>query len=132
MFIPIGDDNSMRRSIPWVVWLLVGINSYLWFLTLEQGESFLAAYATIPYEITSGIDLRSTKFASIGGRMEAIPQAPGPSPIYLTLITSMFLHGSWLHIIGNMVYLLIFGDQIEDRLGHLNFLLFYIVAGVGA
>jgi membrane associated rhomboid family serine protease len=132
MFIPIGDDNSMRRRIPWVAWVLVAINAYVWFLALERGESFLAAYATIPLEITSGIDLRSTKFASFGGHIEAIPQAPGPSPIYLTLITSMFLHGSWLHIIGNMVYLLIFGDQIEDRFGHIKFLLFYLAAGIGA
>lgn len=130
MFIPIGDDNSMRRRTPWVVWALVVINAYAWFLTLELGDTFLASYATIPYEITSGIDLRSARLATVSGSVESIPQAPGPHPIYLTLVTSMFLHGSWLHIIGNMTYLLIFGDQIEDRLGHSRFLLFYLLAGV--
>jgi membrane associated rhomboid family serine protease len=126
MFLPIGDDNSMRRRTPWVVWILIAINGYAWILTLERGDAFLASYATIPYEITSGLDLLTPKIAAIGGHVEVIPQGPGPHPVYLTLITSMFLHGSWLHIIGNMIYLNIFGDQIEDRFGHIKFLIFYL------
>ena len=92
----------------------------------------MASYAAIPYEITSGTDITSTRYISLDGERLPVPQARGPSPIYLTLLTSMFLHGSWLHIIGNMIYLLIFGDQIEDRFGHLKFLLFYLMAGLGA
>ena len=61
-----------------------------------------------------------------------VPQYPGPVPIQLTLLSSMFMHGSWMHILGNMLYLWIFGDQIEDALGHFKFLAFYIVCGVAA
>lgn len=130
MFIPIGDDNSRRRRLPLVVWLLIAANSYMWLQELQYGELFIAAFAAIPYEIATGTDLVTTKYATLGGDLVPIPQAPGPRPIYLTLISSMFMHGSWLHIIGNMLYLLIFGDQIEDRLGHLRFLVFYLVTGV--
>lgn len=132
MFIPIGDDNSQRHRTPFVVYLLVILNAVGWFLELKHGERFMAAFATIPYEITHGIDLISQKFISVHGKLEPIPQAPGPSPIYLTILTSMFMHASWGHIIGNMVYLWIFGDQIEDRLGHTRFLIFYLLAGIGA
>lgn len=132
MFIPIGDDNSQRRRTPLFTWLLIAINSYVWLLELQRGETFVASYAAIPFEITSGIDITSTKYVSMDGERMPIPQGPGPHPIYLTLITSMFMHASWMHIIGNMLYLLIFGDQIEDRFGHIKFLLFYLTAGIGA
>jgi membrane associated rhomboid family serine protease len=132
MFIPIGDDNSRRLRPPVVVWLLVALNGIVWFLELQHGDQFIAAYAAIPFEISTGIDLTSTKYISIQGERIAIPQAAGPSPIYLTLFSSMFMHGSWMHIFGNMIYLLIFGDQIEDRLGHLRFLIFYLLAGIAA
>jgi membrane associated rhomboid family serine protease len=104
----------------------------VWFLELSKGETFLASYAAIPYEITTGHDLLATKYLPIGGEYVPIQNGPGPSPIQLTLLTSMFMHGSWMHIIGNMVYLLIFGDQIEDRLGRVKFLLFYLLAGISA
>ncbi len=132
MFIPIGDDNSARQRLPIVTWALVAVNTYVWFLELSRGETFLASYAAIPYEITTGHDLLATKYLPIGGEYVPIQNGPGPSPIQLTLLTSMFMHGSWMHIIGNMVYLLIFGDQIEDRLGRVKFLLFYLLAGISA
>lgn len=132
MFIPIGDDNSARRSFPIVTWTLVAANAYVWFLELSKGETFIAAYAAIPYEITTGKDLIATRYLPSGGQLVPIPNAPGPTPIQLTLLTSMFMHGSWMHIIGNMVYLLIFGDQIEERLGRFKFLCFYLLAGVAA
>jgi membrane associated rhomboid family serine protease len=132
MFIPLGDDNSRRRRVPLVMWLLVVLNGTVWFFELAYGERFIAAYAAIPFELSTGLDLTTTKYISIQGERIAIPQAPGPSPIYLTLLTSMFMHGSWMHLFGNMIYLLIFGDQIEDRLGHLRFLVFYLLAGVAA
>jgi len=132
MFVPIGDDNSRRLRTPIVVWLLVAVNGFVWFLELQHGEMFIAAYAAIPLELSTGTDLTVTKYLSIQGEIVPIPQAPGPDPIYLTALSSMFMHGSWMHIIGNMMYLLIFGDQIEDRFGHLRFLLFYLVAGIAA
>jgi membrane associated rhomboid family serine protease len=132
MFLPIGDDNSRRRSTPIIVWLLVALNAFVWFLELQRGDAFFAAYAAVPFELSTGIDLTTTKYISIQGDLIPIPQAPGPVPIYLTLLSSMFMHGSWMHIIGNMMYLLIFGDQIEDRFGALRFLAFYLISGVAA
>ena len=132
MFIPLGDDNSRVQITPYIVWALVALNAYAWVLELLRGDSFVASYAAVPFVLSTGRDLVSPAVVSFGGKRIPIPQAPGPDPIYLTLITSMFLHGSWMHIIGNMVYLLIFGDQIEARFGHIRFLLFYLLAGVVA
>lgn len=132
MFIPLGDDNSRRYRTPFVVWLLVAANALVWALELQWGEQFIASYAAIPLELSTGTDITVTKYISVQGERFPIEHGPGPNPIYLTLLTSMFMHGSWGHIIGNMVYLLIFGDQIEDRYGHLKFLLFYLFTGVAA
>lgn len=132
MFIPIGDDNTRRRSLPLAVYLLVAANLYVWYLELRFGESFTASYAAVPLELSRGIDITETQYLTVHGEEMAIPQEPGPHPIYLTALTAMFMHGSWLHLIGNMIYLLIFGDQIEDRLGHVRFLVFYLLAGLGA
>ena len=132
MFIPIGDDNSRRRSFPLAVYAILAVNLYVWFLELRLGESFTASYAAVPLELSRGIDITETQYLTIHGEELPIPQGPGPHPIYLTALSAMFMHASWLHLIGNMIYLLIFGDQIEDRLGHLRFLLFYLVAGLAA
>ncbi len=132
MFLPLGDDNSRRRIFPAFVWLIVGINAFVWFLELTLGEPFIYGFSAIPYELTRGVDLLTAQVVSTPIKPLTIPQAPGPSPIYLTLFVSMFMHGSWMHIIGNMLYLLIFGDQIEDLLGHGRFLVFYLVCGIAA
>jgi len=132
MFIPIGDDNSRRRTFPFVVWFLVAVNAYIWYLQLSLGDSFMASYAAVPFELSHGVDLTSAQYLRINGERLEIPHESGPHPIYLTALYSMFMHGSWLHIIGNMVYLLIFGDQIEDEKGHIKFLVFYILAGLAA
>jgi len=132
MFLPIGDDNSRRRTFPVVVWIIFFINAAVWFLELQLGERFIYGFSTVPLEITKGIDLAHA-VALPGSRHEVMLQHfPGPSPIYLTLLSAMFMHGSWMHIIGNMGYLLIFADQIEDELGHGRFLLFYLVCGLVA
>ena len=104
----------------------------MWAAQLSFGESFTAGFSTIPFEITHHQDLTSTQWMSVSGERIAIPQAPGPHPISLTILSAMFMHGSWMHIIGNMMYLIIFGDQIEDLLGHLFFLIFYLVCGAAA
>ncbi len=132
MFFPLGDDNSRVKSTPWVVYGLVIACAAAWIRQLMLGESFTYGFAAIPYEITHGTDLTSTATLVSGGHAVDIPQYPGPKPIQLTLLTSMFLHGSWGHILGNMLYLWIFGDQIEDLLGHTRFLVFYLVCGVVA
>ena len=132
MFIPLGDDNRTRRTIPFVNYAIIGVNIYVWYLQLTLGESFTASYAAIPLEITQGIDVTETQYISVQGERIPIPEAPGPTPLWLTMFTAMFMHGSWMHLIGNMLYLGIFGDQVEDRLGHIRFLLFYLFAGVVA
>jgi membrane associated rhomboid family serine protease len=132
MFIPLGDDNSARRTTPVVIYLLILANALVWFLQLTMGDRFTMGYSTIPYEITHGVDLTGIKRVVLGGESHVLHHFRGPTPIYLTLFTSMFMHGSWMHIIGNMVYLWIFGDQIEDRLGHVKFFIFYLLCGLAA
>jgi membrane associated rhomboid family serine protease len=130
--LPLGDDNSARRTTPVVVYGLILVNALVWLLQLSQGDAFTMGFSTVPYEITHGTDLVGVKRIVVDGHAQALRHYPGPTPIYLTLLTSMFMHGGWMHIIGNMVYLFIFGDQIEDRLGRVKFLLFYLVCGIAA
>jgi membrane associated rhomboid family serine protease len=131
MLLPIGDDNYERRSTPYLVYLIVAINVVVFLIQLlpDIGDRFTYAYAAVPHEITTGEDLDTA--IRIGPRI-VIPHYPGPSPIYLTLLTSMFMHGGFMHIIGNMLYLWIFGDNIEDNFGHGKFLIFYLACGFAA
>ncbi len=134
MLLPIGDDNRSRTTTPFVVYIIVAINAVV-FLVFQQaagteaGAEFTYAYSVVPYEITHNIDLVAPVRIPGGG---TIPQFPGPTPIWLTIITSMFMHGGWMHILGNMLYLWIFGDNIEDNFGHGRFLIFYLACGVAA
>ncbi|MEP7274111.1 MAG: rhomboid family intramembrane serine protease, partial [Acidobacteriota bacterium] len=79
--------------------------------------------------ITRGVDLIAPAVYSRGQMVQA-PQTPGPTPIYLTLLTAMFMHGGFMHIAGNMLYLFIFGDNVEDRMGHVKFVIFYLLCGL--
>ncbi|HSB08046.1 MAG TPA: rhomboid family intramembrane serine protease [Blastocatellia bacterium] len=134
MLLPIGDDNQGRLTTPYVVYIVIAINALV-FLVFQQatageaGAEFTYAYSVVPYEITHNVDL-VTPVRVPGGPL--IPQFPGPNPIWLTIFTSMFMHGGWMHILGNMLYLWIFGDNIEDNFGHAKFLIFYLVCGVAA
>jgi len=132
MVIPLGDERTGRDLTPYVVFALIAVNALVWLLQLSLGDSFTNGYATVPFEITRGQDLVGAQTIAVGGQSITIPEAPGPSPIYLTLLTSMFMHGGWLHILGNMLYLWIFGDQIESLLGHGRFLVFYLACGLAA
>jgi rhomboid family protein len=116
MVFPLYDDNSDRHSTPWVNYLFIAINIlvFVFLQGLGTNERFTYALSTVPFEIVTGRDVL----------------VPTPVPLYFTLITSMFMHGGIAHIAGNMLFLWIFGDQIEDRLGHIKYLLFYLVCGV--
>ena len=132
MLLPIGDDNTGRQSTPYVVYTIIVLNAIV-FLFLQHagtagGARFTYGYSTVPFEITHNVDLEQTRPI----REDVVPQAPGPSPIYLTILISMFMHGSWMHILGNMLYLWIFGDNIEDNFGHARFGIFYVLAGIAA
>ena len=132
MVMPLGDDDLDRRRTPYVTFALIAINIVVWLLELSGGERFINGYSAIPFEITHNTDLVGNQSVDVGGQSITIPMYPGPTPIYLTLLTSMFMHASWMHIIGNMLYLWIFGDNLEDRLGHVKFLIFYLVCGFAA
>jgi rhomboid family protein len=128
--LPIGDENEPSKGPPFVTLAFIAINIAVFFLIQLSNEAFTYGYSAIPAEITSGIDLVRPVAIDVGGQQVLIPQEPGPSPIYLTLITSMFMHGGIAHIFGNMLFLWIFGDNVEHRVGHIPYLLFYLAAGV--
>lgn len=129
MVLPIGDENRPNRTTPIVVYSLIAINVLVFILQIMSGERFTMAYAAVPYELTHGVDLVEPVRLT---RNVVIPQAPGPYPIWLTVFTSMFMHGGYMHIGGNMLYLWIFGDNIEDNFGRVRFLIFYLLCGVAA
>ncbi len=132
MFIPIGDDNSRRHLFPLVVWFIFAANVFVWYLQLTIGDAFTYGFSAVPYELMNAVDLTGKQYLFINGERHVFEHTAGPSPIYLTLLSSMFMHGSWMHIIGNMAYLIIFADQIEDLLGHVKFLFFYLLCGLAA
>jgi len=134
--IPIGDDNSDRRMTPVVNYALIAINILVFIFLQGMGSNvlFTYAYSTVPAEILQGKDIITEAQRMIDqatGQEYLIPGLQAtPIPVYLTLITSMFMHGGWAHLLGNMMYLLIFGDNIENRLGHTRYLVFYLLCGV--
>ena len=125
MLFPIGDDNSGRKITPVVTYALIGVNVLVFLYQMAHPE-FTNGYSYVPAEITQGRDLVGI-YPVAGGRVQL---APGPWPIYLTLLFAMFMHGGWAHIGGNMLYLWIFGDNVEDLMGHVRFLIFYLVVGL--
>jgi len=135
MLFPIADDNTGRTTTPVVNYVLIAIN-VLVFVFLQgfgSNDKFTYAYSTVPAEIITGRDIVTRPVAIqdlTGQRMEMPGLQPTPIPVYLTLITSMFMHGGIAHIFGNMLFLWIFGDNIEDRLGHIRYLIFYLVCGI--
>jgi membrane associated rhomboid family serine protease len=133
--LPIGDDNTGRTITPAVNYLLVAANIAVFVLLqgLGANERFTYAFSTVPREIVSGRDVsqpvtvRDPVSGEVAGTFDL---QPTPIPVYLTLLTSMFMHGGIAHIFGNMLYLWIFGDNLEDSLGHLRYLLFYLACGI--
>jgi membrane associated rhomboid family serine protease len=106
---PIGDDDSDRRSIPLVTYALIALNILFFLAELGIGDAFITQWAFVPSRFVAN-----------------------PNGEFLTLFTSMFMHAGWLHLGGNMLYLWIFGDNVEDRFGHAKFVVFYLLSGLGA
>lgn len=123
--IPLRDENPIRIT-PWLTYLLIVINVVVFLMEqfggLGQSRSGLvgplAGWTMVPAEITRGVDV-----ATNGATLR---------PFYLTLLTSLFMHGGWLHLLGNMLYLWIFGNNIEDALGRARYLAFYLLSGLAA
>jgi membrane associated rhomboid family serine protease len=109
--LPLSDDNRGRRIQPIVTWVLIAMNiavfAYQWMLSEREHWLFLMDWAVVPNQISSGSDLH-------------------------TLVTSAFLHGSWFHLGSNMLFLWIFGDNVEDVMGHAKYLLFYFATAIAA
>lgn len=116
--IPLRDENP-TRTVPYVVFALIIINAIVFVYngTLTPGaHAPLSGFELVPRELTTGRNFGM----------------PSVAPAWLTIFTSMFLHANLLHVAGNMLYLWIFGNNIEDRLGHFKFLVFYLVCGLAA
>jgi len=119
MVFPLYDDNPFKRAkVPYVTWGLILLNVGVFLLELGTTDNavkaLLASFAATPAAIT-----------------HQVPPA-GWLPPELTLFSYMFLHGGWEHILGNMIYLWVFGDDVEDALGHVRFVAFYVLTGIGA
>jgi membrane associated rhomboid family serine protease len=129
--IPIGDeDTGGRPGLPYVNLAIIAINVVVFLYQLVD-PNFTNGYAAVPAEITTGKDIiGQILIPQPDGTAVVIDEAAGPNPIWLTLITSMFMHGGWLHIGGNMLFLFIFGDNIEKAYGHVKYLIFYLVCGI--
>src|SRR5689334_4113070 len=109
MLFPIGDDNSSERTVPVVTYALIALNVLFFFVEMSGGEPFIEHWAVVPRRLVAH-----------------------PGSDFLTIFTSMFMHAGWLHLGGNMLYLWIFGDNVEDAFGHLKFLVFYLLCGIAA
>ncbi len=130
---PIGDENEPGHGPAIATLVFIALNVFV-FVVLQgfggtQGEAFTYGYAAVPLEITTGEDLVRPVLVDTPQGPQPVPQEPGPSPIWLTLLTSMFMHGGLLHIAGNMLFLWVFGDNVEHRMGTLGYIPFYLVAG---
>ena len=106
---PVSDDDSQRRTLPVVTYILIIINVVFFLVELSAGDQFIQKWAFIP------------------ARFSADPVGNS-----VTIFTAMFMHGGWLHLFSNMLFLWIFGDNVEDRFGHVQFLIFYLLVGVAA
>ncbi len=140
--IPLHDDVRTSRR-PVVNWVLIGLCALVWLLQLQQGDGppeqdLIFRYGMIPARVTEpeaplrvlvGFEQRPFRGEPVAVYAEA---PPAPVPEWLTLLTCIFLHGGWAHFLGNMWFLVIFGDNVEDRLGRLGYLLFYLLAGFAA
>lgn len=132
---PIGDDNSDRTIQPVVNYAIIGIN-ILVFLLLQQlgnNEAFTYAFSLVPKEITTGVDLTGIQIVRDSlGHTAQIQHYATPLPVYFNFLSSMFMHGGIAHIFGNMLFLFIFGDNIENQIGHIRYAVFYLLCGLAA
>lgn len=134
--IPISDDDSDRKITPYVNYIFIAINIIVFIVYQKFGSNidFTYSYATVPAEILGGHDIvtaATNVHDPLSGQDVTIPGLGITAiPVWLTLITSMFMHGGIAHIAGNMLYLWIFGDNLEDKMGHARYFFFYLLCGI--
>jgi len=135
MFIPISDDNSDRKITPVVNYVFIVINIVVFIILQKAGtnHAFTYAFSTVPAEIIEGKDYITDAYYQIDKATGAKFLVPAllqtPIPVYWTILTGIFMHGGLAHLGGNMLYLLVFGDNIENHLGHVKYFLFYLICG---
>ncbi len=126
LMIPLYDRAEKNRRWPVMTWLLIVLNVAVFIYEVRLPATALNCvihdYSVIPQALSTFTPQLSDK--------ACVPTYSTPEPMVLTIISAMFLHAGWLHIAGNMLFLLIFGDNVEDRFGHLGFVLFYLACGV--
>src|SRR5688572_19730812 len=136
MIFPIGDDNTGRLATPLVTVGLIAVNVlvFVFLQGLGTNDQFTYAFSTVPREILTGRDVvtdsRTVEDPLSGQTFRAPGLRPTPGSVYLTLLTSMFMHGGLAHLFGNMLFLWIFGDNVENAQGRTRFLLFYLLCGL--
>lgn len=136
MLLPIGDDNRDRTTIPFVNYLFIIINLFVFFYLQKFGNDiqFTYSFSLVPEEIITGKDIITNDRIVVDPLTSERIRVPGlqPTPfsVYITFFTSVFMHGGLAHLFGNMLFLWIFGDNIEHRLGHLRYIIFYLLCGV--
>jgi membrane associated rhomboid family serine protease len=149
MVLPLGDLERTRIT-PYVTYTLIALNVVMFLLQESRGDQFTMAYACTPWEVTHNEDIdeplvvRPPAVVQVrdprdptGRRIMlrevpavAISHAPTPIPIWMTLFTAMFLHGGWMHLLGNMLYLWIVGDNVEEVLGTVFYIIVYLACGL--
>ena len=135
MVFPLYDDNSDRQITPVINYAIIALNIFVFVFLRQLGNnSFTYSFSTVPYEILHNTDVVTsarTVIDPVTHQRYTIPGlGPTPISVYLTIFTSMFMHGGIAHIAGNMLFLWIFGDNIEDRIGHVKYIIFYLLCGV--
>jgi len=131
---PISDDNTGRVRTPYVTYVLIAVNVLVFVFLQGMGsnERFTYAFSTVPQEIRTGEDIARSVPVELGDEATSIPLQPTPGSVYLTLLISMFMHGGLMHLLGNMLFLWIFGDNVEDDLSHGRYTAFYLLTGLVA
>lgn len=134
MLFPIGDEDRQHARTAYVTVGLILINLFVFFVLQGAGsnDAFIYGWSVIPQELMANVDLTQPQQVAVGNRQVEVPQAPGPRPIYLTILSAMFMHGGYAHLFGNVLYLWIFSDNVEDRIGPIPFLGFYLLCGLVA
>ncbi len=132
---PISDDDHDVKIVPFVNYLFLGLNILVFVLLqgLGSNDAFSYAYSLVPQEITTGVDISGVQVIRDSlGNTGQVTHYESSLPVYFNFLSSMFMHGSIAHIGGNMLFLWIFGDNLENLLGHIRFAAFYIVCGIAA
>ena len=133
---PISDDNSEIRIVPYVTYAIIAINVIVFVLLQQLGgnDAFTYAFSLVPKEVMTGVDVTGlVPITDSAGRvLGQIQHQPDPFGVYFNILSSMFMHGSFMHIFGNMLFLWIFADNLENRIGHVRFAIFYIICGIAA